>query len=380
MKPLIPFNKPTCTSKESKYVSIAIKSGNLAGNNSFTKNVKNGFEKKLNCPKALLTNSCTSSLEITALLLDISPEDEIIMPSFTFVSTANAFALRGAKIKFVDVNPATMNIEPSKIEDAITPKTKAIIVVHYAGIACEMTSITKIAKKNKLILIEDAAQALLSKYKGKQLGTFGDMATFSFHETKNITSGGERGLLVINNKKFLKKAEMIREKGTNRSSFLRGQVDKYSWVTIGSHYLASELQAAFLLAQLEQINIILKKRFQAWTLYYRGLQLLQNKKKISLQHVPQACEHNAHIFYIKLNSLKERELLREYLNKNKINATFHYIPLHTSKAGKKVSEFIGEDEFTTKESNKLLRLPIYHHIKKADILRVVKTINRFFGY
>jgi len=313
-------------------------------------------------------------------LLDIGPEDEIIMPSFTFVSTANAFALRGAKIKFVDVNPATMNIEPSKIEDAITPKTKAIIVVHYAGIACEMTSITKIAKKNKLILIEDAAQALLSKYKGKQLGTFGDMATFSFHETKNITSGGEGGLLVINNKKFLKKAEMIREKGTNRSSFLRGQVDKYSWVTIGSHYLASELQAAFLLAQLEQINSILKKRFQAWTLYHKGLKPLHNKNKISLQYIPKDCEHNGHIFYIKLNSFKERELLREYLKKNKINATFHYVPLHSSRAGKKVSKFIGKDEFTTKESNKLLRLPIYHHIQKADILRVVKTINRFFGY
>ena len=367
---MIPFNKPPYIGLEYKYVLNAMKSDKISGDGYFSKKCEEWFEKKLYTKKALLTPSCTAALEMAAILIDIKKGDEVIMPSYTFVSTANAFVLRGAKIKFVDINPKTMNIDEEKIKQAITNKTKAIVVVHYAGISPDMDKITEIAKKHNLYVIEDAAQAIISKYKNRYLGTIGDLGCFSFHETKNITSGGEGGVLLVNNEKFIKRAEIIREKGTNRKAFFRGEIDKYSWVDIGSSYLMNEISAAYLFAQLENIDLIIKNRLDTWQKYYEGLESLN----LELPYVPEYAIHNGHIFYIKTD---KRDELLKYLNKKGIKAVFHYVPLHTSPAGKKFGEFVGKDKWTTKESKRLIRLPLFYGIKEEEIQVVITSIKEY---
>lgn len=328
-------------------------------------------------PKVLLTTSCTHATEMAAILADIKPGDEVIMPAYTFVSTADAFVLRGAKAKFVDIRPDTMNMDEKLIEEAITEKTKAIVPVHYAGVACEMDTIMEIAKKHNLLVIEDAAQGVMSTYKGRALGSIGDYGCYSFHETKNY-SMGEGGALVIRDKDNCEMAEIVREKGTNRSKFFRGQIDKYTWVEAGSSYLPSELNAAYLWAQLEIADEIFNNRMESWNLYWEGLRGLSESGKIQLPFIPNECNHNAHMFYIKAKDLDERTKLISYLKSNGINSVFHYIPLHTAPAGKKYGEFVGEDVYTTKESERLLRLPLYYGMKKIDVERVIDAIMEFY--
>lgn len=375
---IIPFNKPCYTGNEDRYVLEAMRSPKMSGDGPFALKCMQWFEENLPCKRALLTPSCTHALEMAAILIDIQPGDEVIMPSYTFVSTANAFVLRGARIVFVDIRPDTMNIDETKIEQAITEKTKAIVVVHYAGVSCEMDSIMEIANKYNLYVIEDAAQGMMSKYKGKSLGTIGHLGTYSFHETKNYTSGGEGGLLIINDEKFIERAEIIREKGTNRSKFFRGMVDKYTWVDIGSSYLMNDISAAYLWGQLEMAETINQNRLSTWQRYYDGLKELEEKGFIELPKIPSECIHNAHIFYIKVKDLDERTSLIEYLKQNGILAVFHYVPLHLSPAGLKFGRFHGEDKFTTKESERLLRLPMYYNIKDEDINAVISSIYEFF--
>lgn len=375
---MISFNKPPYTGNEDQYVLQAMRSDKMSGDGPFTKRCHNWFESNLPCKKALLTPSCTAALEMAAILVDIQPGDEVIMPSYTFVSTANAFVLRGAKIVFVDICPDTMNIDETKIEAAITDKTKAIVPVHYAGVACEMDTIMDIAQRHNLCVIEDAAQGVMSTYKGKALGTIGHLGTFSFHETKNYTSGGEGGLLIINHDKFKERAEIIREKGTNRSQFFRGMVDKYSWVDIGSSYLPSDIQAAYLWGQLEKIDEINNNRLASWSYYYEQLQPLQTAGKIQLPSVPDDCLHNAHMFYIKVQDIEVRTQLIEHLKNNDIMAVFHYIPLHSSVAGKNLGTFYGEDEFTTAESERLVRLPLWFSISRELQKEVINSITKFF--
>lgn len=375
---MLPFNKPPYTGNEDKYIKKALRSSKISGDGKFTKKCEQWFENKLKCNKVLLTTSCTHALEMAALLINIDHGDEVIMPSYTFVSTANAFVLRGAKIVFVDIRPDTMNIDERKIEQAITNKTKAIVPVHYAGVACEMDSIMNIAKEYNLFVIEDAAQGITSTYKGKSLGTIGHLGTFSFHETKNITSAGEGGLLIINDENFISRAEIIREKGTNRNSFFRGEVDKYSWVDIGSSYLMSDISAAYLWGQIKKIKDIQKNRLKNWDLYYNGLQNLEKKGLISLPIIPIESKHNAHMFYLKTKDLNERTELINYLKINNIYSVFHYVPLHSSEAGKKFSRFAHSNIFTTKESEKLIRLPLYYTLKKKDINKVLYFIKLFF--
>jgi dTDP-4-amino-4,6-dideoxygalactose transaminase len=377
---MIPFNKPPHTSNEEQHVLSAIKSFCISGDGQFTQKCHQWFEKELKCEKALLTTSCTHALEMAAILIDIQPDDEVIMPSFTFVSTANAFVLRGAKIVFVDIRRDTMNIDEQKIEQAITNRTKAIVPVHYAGVGCEMDTILAIAEKYNLFVIEDAAQGMMSNNKGKPLGTLGHLGTYSFHETKNYTSGGEGGLLIINDKQFIERAEIIREKGTNRSQFFRGMVDKYSWVDIGSSYLLNDISAAYLWGQLEKADEINQNRLNSWQSYYKELKSLQKEGLIELPIIPNECKHNGHMFYIKVKNLLERTRLLKYLKDNKIWAVFHYVPLHSSVAGIKFSLFNGKDEFTTKESERLIRLPIYYGIRKKDIKQVTKTIRAFYNH
>ena len=374
----IPFNKPCYTGNEDKYVFEAMRSPKMSGDGPFALRCMKWFEENLPCKRALLTPSCTHALEMSAILIDIQPGDEVIMPSYTFVSTANAFVLRGARIVFVDIKPDTMNIDETKIEEAITEKTKAIVVVHYAGVSCEMDTIMKIADKYNLYVIEDAAQGMMSKYKGKFLGTIGHLGTYSFHETKNYTSGGEGGLLIINDEKFIERAEIIREKGTNRSKFFRGMVDKYTWVDIGSSYLMNDISAAYLWGQLEMAEIINQNRLSIWQKYYEGLIDLKEKGLIELPIIPEYCNHNAHMFYIKVKDLNERTLLIEYLKQKGILAVFHYVPLHSSPAGQNFGRFHGKDNFTTKESERLLRLPIYFGIKDEEIQEVINSIKEFF--
>ncbi|MFY4782478.1 dTDP-4-amino-4,6-dideoxygalactose transaminase [Aliarcobacter butzleri] len=376
---MIPFNKPPYTGNEERYVLESIKSSKISGDGEFTKRCHKWFEEKLNCKKVLLTPSCTAALEIAAILLDIKEGDEVIMPSYTFVSTANAFVLRGAKIVFVDIRPDTMNIDETKIEEAITSKTKVIVTVHYAGVACEMDTIMDIAKRYNLFVVEDAAQGMMSKYKGKALGTIGHLGTFSFHETKNYTSAGEGGLLIINDEKFVQRAEIIREKGTNRSLFFRGMVDKYSWVDIGSSYLMNDVSAAYLWGNLEKADDINQNRLNSWQKYYDGLKELENRGFIELPKIPDGCVQNAHMFYIKVKDLEERTALLDYLKENRIYAVFHYVPLHSSEAGLKFSKFFGKDIYTTKESEKLIRLPIYYKLEDKDIKHIVNIIYKFFG-
>ena len=376
---MIPFNIPPYVGKELEYVKEAMeKNHKICGDGPFTKKCSKWMENKFNVKKVLLTTSCTHATEMTAILTDIKEGDEVIAPSFTFVSTVNPFVLRGAKIVFIDINPKTMNMDENLIEAAITEKTKAILPVHYAGVACNMDKIMEIAKKHNLIVIEDAAQGVMSEYKGKPLGTIGEYGCFSFHETKNY-SMGEGGALLINNKENVEKAEIIREKGTNRSRFFRGQVDKYTWVDKGSSYLPSELNAAYLYAQLENADIIYNDRMNTWNKYKELLQELEDKNLIELQYIPEDCKHNAHMFYIKCKDLDERTNLINFLKENNINAVFHYIPLHSAEAGIKFGRFHGEDKYTTKESERLLRLPLYYGLKEEDVEFTSSKIKEFYG-
>ncbi|MCF7716523.1 dTDP-4-amino-4,6-dideoxygalactose transaminase [Aeromonas jandaei] len=370
----IPFNKPPLTGNEEQYILQAVKSNKLSGDGFFGKKCQSWFEENLPCEKALMTPSCTAALEMAALLIDIQPGDEVIMPSYTFVSTANAFVLRGAKIVFVDIRPDTMNIDENLIEDAITDRTKAIVPVHYAGVACEMDKIMGIAKKYNLYVVEDAAQGMMSTYKGKALGTIGHLGAYSFHETKNYTSGGEGGLLIINDSTLIRRAEIIREKGTNRSLFFRGMVDKYTWVDIGSSYLPSELQAAYLYGQLEKANEINNFRLSLWNKYYLKLSELKSRVSIELPFIPEGCEHNAHMFYIKLKDLDARTTVMQALTEGGISTAFHYIPLHSAPAGLQLGVFHNNEVHTTKESERLLRLPIWLGIDEHCVSRVCSIL------
>lgn len=374
---MIKFNIPPYTGKEKDYIAEAIASQKICGDGMFTKKCHQWIEDQTKTSKALLTTSCTHALEMAALLTDIKPGDEVIMPAFTFVSTADAFVLRGAKIVFVDIRPDTMNIDENLIEAAITDRTKAIAPVHYAGVACEMDKIMEIARKYNLKVVEDAAQCVLASYKGQALGTIGDYGCFSFHETKNY-SMGEGGALLIRDPENTERAEIIREKGTDRSKFLRGQVDKYTWVAAGSSYLPSDMNAAYLYAQLEMAEEINEDRLASWNFYYEQLSGLAEAGKIDLPVVPEGCTHNAHMFYIKCRDIEERTALTSHLKANDIAAVFHYIPLHTAPAGAEYGRFHGEDIYTTKESERLLRLPMYYGLTREDILKVCDTIKEFY--
>lgn len=375
---MIPFNEPTYVEKGIGYITEAIlKYRRLNGDGVFTEKCKEWFDTRFNT-KTLLTTSCTHALEMASLLADIQPGDEVIMPSFTFVSTADAFVLRGAKICFVDIRKDTMNIDEKLIENAITDRTKAIVPVHYAGIGCEMDTILEIAQKYNLFVIEDAAQGMMATYKGRYLGTIGDFGAYSFHETKNYTMG-EGGLILVNRDEYIERAEIVREKGTNRKQFFRGQVSKYSWVDEGSSYLPSEMNAAYLLPQLEIADDINNRRLTLWNLYYEELKALEDKGKIELPYVPEECKHNGHMFYIKARSLKERTELIDFLKNNEIGAVFHYVPLHTSIAGQKYGTFVGEDRYTTKESDKLVRLPMFYALKEEQVKYIVSKIFQFYS-
>lgn len=375
---MIPFNKPPLTGNEEQYILESMKSSKISGDGEFTKRCHKWFEEKLQCKKALLTTSCTHALEMAAILINVQPDDEVIMPSYTFVSTANAFVLRGAKIVFVDIRPDTMNIDETLIEQAITDKTKAIVPVHYAGVACEMDVIMDIANRHGLFVIEDAAQGMMSTYKGRSLGTIGSLGAYSFHETKNYTSGGEGGLLIINDDKFVQRAEIIREKGTNRSLFFRGMVDKYSWVDIGSSYLPSDMSAAFLWGQLECADEININRLNTWNKYYGRLKELEKKGLIELPKISNGCVHNAHMFYFKVNGLDERTALLEYLKKNDILAVFHYVPLHSAPAGLSFGRFSGEDRYTTSKSENLIRLPLFYNIHEDQLELIIGAIYKYY--
>lgn len=375
---VLAFNEPVYIEKGIEYIIEAIlKNRRLNGDGPFTEECTKWFEDRLST-KVLLTTSCTHALEMSSLLAEIQPEDEVIMPSYTFVSTADAFVLRGARIKFVDIRRDTMNINEILIENAITERTKAIVPVHYAGVGCEMDTIIDIAKRHHLFVIEDAAQGMMATYKGKDLGTIGDFGAYSFHETKNYTMG-EGGLFLINNKEYVYRGEIIREKGTNRSKFFRGEVDKYSWVDVGSSYLPSEMNAAYLLPQLQLAEEINNRRLEIWNLYFQELKELEEKENIELPYVPKECQHNAHMFYIKTKDLDERTRLIHYLEKKGVKAVFHYVPLHSSEAGKKYGDFIGEDRFTTKESERLLRLPMFYALKDEEVFYVTENIKNFYS-
>ena len=372
---MISFNVPPYLGNEDKYIKEAINNRKICGDGAFTKKCKEWIDKKTNS-YSLLTTSGSSALDMAAILCNIKPGDEVITTSFTFVSTANAFVVRGAKIVFVDIRPDTMNIDENLIEDAITDKTKVIVPVHYAGVSCEMDKIMDIAKRHNLLVVEDAAQGVMSEYKGRPLGSIGDFGCYSFHETKNYSSG-EGGAIICKDYNQFERAEIIREKGTDRSRFIRGQVDKYTWIDIGSSFLPSELNAAYLYAQLESADIINNDRLKSWNLYYEGLKDL---KEIDLPVVPKECQHNGHMFYIKVKDIEERTRLISYLKDNGVNAVFHYIPLHSSPAGLKFGRFNGVDKYTTRESERLLRLPLYYGITKDDVLTVIKTVKKFYGY
>lgn len=376
---MIPFNKPPLTGDEVRYITQALRSNKISGDGSFGKRCQQWFEEKLPTKKALLTPSCTAALELAAILIDIQPGDEVIMPSYTFVSTANAFVLRGAKIVFVDIRPDTMNIDETLIESAITKKTKAIVPVHYAGVGCEMDVIMDIAKRYGLFVVEDAAQGMMSSYKGKALGTIGHLGAFSFHETKNYSSGGEGGLLIINDDRFKQRAEIIREKGTNRSQFFRGMVDKYQWVDVGSSYLPSELQAAYLWAQLESAVKINVTRLKVWHKYLSELATLETSGFIELPTIPESCIQNAHMFYLKVSNLDERSELIEYLKKHDIMAAFHYVPLHSASAGSRFGSFHGQDNYTTPESERLIRLPLWYGMTEQEQNQVISAIKEFYA-
>ncbi len=369
----IPFNKPYMTGKELKYINHAHDYGHLSGNGPFTKKCQSWLEKRIGCQKALLTHSCTAALEMAAILADIQPGDEVIMPSYTFVSTANAFVLRGGVPVFIDVRSDTLNLDETKIEEAITSKTKAIVPVHYAGVSCEMDTIMAIAKKHELLVIEDAAQGSMSAYKGCLLGSIGHMAALSFHETKNIISG-EGGALLINNPRFSELAEIIWEKGTDRSKFFRGEVDKYTWQNIGSSFLPSELIAAFLWAQLEEAETLTMRRLAVWENYNKELEPLEKAGVLRRPIVPDECQHNAHMYYIILPNIKTRTYLLDKVNSQGINVIFHYIPLHSSPAGKKYGRVHGDLNVTRFISDRIVRLPMWIGMNKEKVEKVVYAV------
>ena len=374
---MINFNIPPFLGTEMEHIGKAIRNHKICGDGVFTKKCTEWLEKRLKAEKALLTTSCTHATEMAVLLSNIDEGDEVIMPSFTFVSTADAVVLRGAVPVFVDIRPDTMNIDEKLIEEAITDKTKAIVPVHYAGVSCEMDTIMEIADRYCLTVIEDAAQAIGSTYKERQCGTIGDYGCLSFHETKNITMG-EGGALLIRDKKNVERAEIIREKGTNRSKFFRGEIDKYTWVDAGSSYLPSELNAAYLWAQLEAFESIQINRTKAWDHYYEAFKELADRCFVELPVIPDKCMHNAHIFYLKVKDIKQRMELIDYLKANGINSVFHYIPLHSAPAGLRFGRFHGEDKYTTKDSERLLRLPLYYGIGDDDVEKVVDKVKEFF--
>ena len=375
---MIPFNVPPYVGTELEYVKQAVENHKICGDGPFTKKCHTWLEANLPCQKALLTTSGTTALEMAAILCDLKPGDEVILPSFTFSTTATAFVLVGAKLVFVDVRPDTTNIDEKKIEAAITDKTRVIVPVHYAGVACEMDTIMDIAKRYNLKVVEDAAQGVMSSYKGRALGTIGDFGCFSFHETKNY-SMGEGGALIINNEKYNDRAEIIREKGTNRSRFFRGQVDKYTWVDYGSSYLPSDMNAAYLWGQLEVADKINNNRLATWQTYYNSFKLLEEKGLVKLPVIPEECVHNAHMFYLKCRSLEERTQFISFLKERDIIPTFHYIPLHSSPAGMRFGRFNGEDEITTSESEKLVRLPMYYDMTSSDLSKVIGTVTDFYS-
>jgi dTDP-4-amino-4,6-dideoxygalactose transaminase len=373
----LPFNRPFLAGKELYYIAQSVLSGHTAGDGQFTKKCQTLMEEKFGATKILLTHSCTAALEMAAILCEVGPGDEVILPSFTFVSTANAFYLRGAKLVFVDVQQDTLNMDVAQIEEAITDCTKVIVPVHYAGIGCEMDTIVDIANRYNLYVVEDAAQGVNSKYKNKYLGTIGDIGTYSFHETKNFICG-EGGAIVINNEKFIERAEIIREKGTNRSKFFRGEVDKYTWVDIGSSFLPSDILAAFLYAQLENMEAINKRRGRLFDYYYKALIPLVNDGKLRLPYVSSECESNSHLFYIILKDENTRNALMDYLKSRGILAVFHYLPLHLSKVGRSMGYTDGQLPVTESMSGRLLRLPFYHDMTSEEQAEVVNTIRDLF--
>ena len=373
----IKFNISPKVGTEIGYIEEVIDSGKVCGDGKYSGLCEQWLKEKTGSAGVLLTTSCTQALEMAAVMADIKPGDEVVLPSFTFVSTANAFALRGAKLVFVDIRPDTMNIDENLIEEAITDKTKAVIPVHYAGVGCEMDKIMELAREYNISVIEDAAQGVMAEYKGRALGSIGDFGCYSFHETKNY-SMGEGGAILIGSDGRVADAEIIREKGTDRKKFLRGQVDKYSWVSVGSSYLPSDMNAAYLWAQLEVADKIKADRMSSWNRYLEGLDSLIDSGKIEVQHIPDYCEHNAHMFYIKVKDIEERTELISYLGDKEITAVFHYVPLHSSVAGRKYGRFMGEDRYTTRESERLLRLPMYYGLLPEDVERVTETIKDFY--
>lgn len=375
---MIHFNVPPFIGTEFEYMKQAVANHKICGDGPFTKKCDEWLEKRFDAKKVMLTTSGSSALDMAALLCGIKTGDEVILPSFTFSSTANAFVLAGAKLVFVDIRPDTMNIDETKIEAAVTEKTKVICPVHYAGVACEMDVIMDIAKRHNIKVVEDAAQGVMSTYKGKALGTIGDFGCYSFHETKNY-SMGEGGAIVINNENYIEKAEILREKGTNRSQFFRGQVAKYNWVDFGDSYLQSDLNAAYLWAQLEKADVINDNRLATWNTYHESFADLQKKGLVELPTIPVGCLHNAHMFYLKCKDLDTRQSYIQFMKENDISCVFHYVPLHSAPAGIKFGRFSGEDKYTTQESDRLVRLPLYYNIDKNDLEKVVnKTIEFFY--
>ena len=375
---MISFNVPPCTGKEIDYIAQAVASHKICGDGEFTKKCNAWMEKRFAAHRVMLTTSGSTALDMASLLCDLQPGDEVILPSFTFSSTANAFAIYGAKLVFVDIRPDTMNIDETKIEAAITDKTRVILAMHYAGVACEMDAIMDIARRHHLLVVEDAAQAVMSTYKGKALGTIGDLGCYSFHETKNY-SMGEGGAVVVNRPDLVERAEILREKGTNRSKFFRGQVDKYTWVDIGDSFLPSELNAAYLWAQLEMADEINNDRLHSWQVYDEAFRDLAAKGLVTQPTVPAGCVHNAHMYYLKCRSLEERTALISFLKSRDILAVFHYVPLHSAPAGLKYGRFDGEDVYTTAESDKLVRLPLYYKLTAEDQAKVIAAVREFYG-
>lgn len=375
---MIPFNVPLVTGMETEYIGQALDSRKVCGDGPFTRQCNTWLENRFRARKALLTTSGSSALDMAALLCGLEPGDEVILPSYTFPSTANAFVLAGARLVFVDIRPDTMNIDEKKIEAAVTEKTRVICVVHYAGIACEMDTILEIARKYGLMVVEDAAQAVMSTYRGKALGTLGDFGCYSFHESKNY-SMGEGGAILVNRPEAIERAEILREKGTNRTQFYRKQVDKYMWLDYGDSYLPSELNAACLWAQLERAEEINRDRRRSWETYHRLLQPLAEAGKLELPAVPEGCVHNAHMYYVKLKDPEERGRFMGYLKTHGISSVFHYVPLHSAPAGQRFGRFSGADEYTTKESGRLVRLPMYYGLREEEIREVVRAAEGFFG-
>ena len=375
---MIPFNVPPCTGNEMKYIGEAVASHKICGDGQFTKRCSAWMEARFHAHKVLLTTSGTTALDMASLLCALQPGDEVILPSFTFSSTANAFVNYGAKLVFVDIRPDTMNIDETKIEAAITSRTRVIAVMHYAGVACEMDTIMAIARKHGLLVIEDAAQGVMASYKGKALGTIGDFGCFSFHETKNY-SMGEGGAILINSPAYVDRAEILREKGTNRTRFYRGQVDKYTWVDIGDSFLPSELNAAYLWAQLEMAEEINSDRLKSWRAYDEAFRELKERGLAELPTVPAGCVHNAHMYYLKCRDLAERTALIRFLKERDILAVFHYVPLHSAPAGLKYGRFAGEDRYTTRESDRLVRLPLYYGLTPEDQAKVIAAVRAFYG-